>query len=61
MITRLTAAELATKLANRELSAVEVTQAHLDRIAAMDGDFGAFLTVTAEAALAQAESALGVS
>lgn len=57
MITRLTAAELATKLANRELSAVEVTQAHLDRIAAMDGDFGAFLTVTAEAALAQAESA----
>ena len=32
-IIRLTAAELADKLAAREISSVEATQAHLDRIA----------------------------
>ena len=33
-----TAAELAAKIHRGEVSAVEVTQAHLDRIAAVDGD-----------------------
>ena len=46
-----TAAELAVALARKELSAVEVTQAHLDRIAAVDGDVHAFLNVDAEGAL----------
>ena len=49
-----TAAELADALARKELSAVEVTQAHLDRIAAVDGDVHAFLHVDAEGALAAA-------
>ncbi|MEB4613215.1 Asp-tRNA(Asn)/Glu-tRNA(Gln) amidotransferase subunit GatA [Leucobacter sp. M11] len=44
-IVRLTAADLAQKLAARELSAVEATQAHLDRIAAVDGDLNAFIHV----------------
>ncbi|RYG77955.1 Asp-tRNA(Asn)/Glu-tRNA(Gln) amidotransferase subunit GatA [Yimella sp. RIT 621] len=46
-----TAAELAAALARKELSAVEVTQAHLDRIAAVDGDVHAFLNIDAEGAL----------
>ena len=46
-----TAAELAVALARKELSAVEATQAHLDRIAAVDGDVHAFLNVDAEGAL----------
>ena len=36
-LTRLTAADLAERLAAREISSVEATQAHLDRIAAVDG------------------------
>ncbi len=44
-IVRLSAAELAGKLASREISSVEVTQAHLDRIAAVDADIHAFLHV----------------
>jgi aspartyl-tRNA(Asn)/glutamyl-tRNA(Gln) amidotransferase subunit A len=49
---RMTAAELAAKIHSRELSAVEVTRAHLDRIAEVDGVVHAFLHVAAEAALA---------
>ncbi|SEC39286.1 Asp-tRNA(Asn)/Glu-tRNA(Gln) amidotransferase subunit GatA [Arthrobacter woluwensis] len=49
-----TAAQLAEKLAAKELSAVEVTQAHLDRIAAVDGDVNAFLHVNTEEALSVA-------
>ena len=45
----LSAADLAAKLAARELSSVEATQAHLDRIAAVDGDIHAFLHVSATA------------
>jgi aspartyl-tRNA(Asn)/glutamyl-tRNA(Gln) amidotransferase subunit A len=45
-ITRLSAADLAGKLASREVSSVEATQAHLDRIAAVDGDIHAFLHVS---------------
>ena len=51
------AAVLAEKLASREVSAVEVTQAHLDRIADVDGDINAFLHVNTDEAL---EVAAGV-
>ena len=37
------------------MSAVELVRAHLDRIAVLDGQLNAFLLVTAEQALAQAE------
>ncbi|GAB3928161.1 Asp-tRNA(Asn)/Glu-tRNA(Gln) amidotransferase subunit GatA [Microlunatus endophyticus] len=51
---RSTAADLAAKIAAQEVSAVEVTQAHLDRIAAVDPAVHAFLHVDGERALAQA-------
>jgi aspartyl-tRNA(Asn)/glutamyl-tRNA(Gln) amidotransferase subunit A len=51
---RLTAAELAARIHSREVSAVEVAQAHLDRIAAVDATVHAFLHVDAEAALRSA-------
>ena len=51
---RLTAADLAARVASGEVSAVEVTQAHLDRIAAVDEAVHAFLHVDTEGALAQA-------
>ncbi|MEJ3655610.1 Asp-tRNA(Asn)/Glu-tRNA(Gln) amidotransferase subunit GatA [Actinomycetes bacterium KLBMP 9759] len=51
---RLNASELAEKIHSREVSAVEVTQAHLDRIAEVDGTVHAFLHVAAEAALESA-------
>ena len=52
----LTAAELAEKIHARELTSVEVTQAFLDRIAAVDGDIHAFLHIGAEEALAAAKA-----
>jgi len=55
-LTRLSAAELGRLLAAREVSAVEVTQAHLDRIAAVDDRVRAFLYVDAEGALAAARA-----
>lgn len=57
MVTQLTATELSQKLQSKELSAVEVTQAFLDRIAAEDVHYGAYLHVSAEQALAQASEA----
>ncbi len=53
-ITRLTAAELGRRIAAGELSAVEATRAHLDRIGAVDGAVHAFLHVDTDGALAQA-------
>jgi aspartyl-tRNA(Asn)/glutamyl-tRNA(Gln) amidotransferase subunit A len=50
-LTRLTAAEIATAVASGEASAVEVAQAHLDRIGAVDGSVHAFLHVDVEGAL----------
>jgi aspartyl-tRNA(Asn)/glutamyl-tRNA(Gln) amidotransferase subunit A len=55
--TRKTAAELVDALAAGETTSVEITQAHLDRIAAVDGAVHAFLHVDAEGALAQARAA----
>ncbi|OEI69218.1 Asp-tRNA(Asn)/Glu-tRNA(Gln) amidotransferase subunit GatA [Curtobacterium sp. ER1/6] len=54
-ITGLSAAALADALVARDVSSVEATQAHLDRIAAVDGDVHAFLHVN-EHALAVAKS-----
>ncbi|WP_019137816.1 Asp-tRNA(Asn)/Glu-tRNA(Gln) amidotransferase subunit GatA [Cellulomonas massiliensis] len=53
-LTRLTAADLADRLASGEVTSVEATQAHLDRIAAVDGQVHAFLHVSGEEALATA-------
>lgn len=57
-LTRKTAAELAAAVRTGEVSAVEVTQAHLDRIAAVDGTaeagVHAFLHLDADGALAAA-------
>jgi aspartyl-tRNA(Asn)/glutamyl-tRNA(Gln) amidotransferase subunit A len=55
-LTRLTASELATTVASGDASAVEVAQAHLDRIGAVDGAVHAFLHVDAEGALAAARA-----
>jgi aspartyl-tRNA(Asn)/glutamyl-tRNA(Gln) amidotransferase subunit A len=49
-----TAADLAARIAAQDVSAVEVTQAHLDRIAAVDEQVHAFLHVDGERALAGA-------
>jgi aspartyl-tRNA(Asn)/glutamyl-tRNA(Gln) amidotransferase subunit A len=55
-LTRWSAAQLADALARKELSAVEVTQAHLDRTAAVDGQVHSYLHVDAEGALAEARA-----
>jgi aspartyl-tRNA(Asn)/glutamyl-tRNA(Gln) amidotransferase subunit A len=55
-LTRQTAATLADMIASGEVSSREVTQAHLDRIAAVDGSVHAFLHVSGELALAQADA-----
>ena len=54
-LTRLTAADLASKLSAGEVSSVEATRAHLDRIAAVDGDVHAFLHVSDHALDAAAD------
>ena len=53
---RRTAADLADALASGETTSVELTETHLDRIAAVDGDVHAFLHVDREGALAQARA-----
>jgi aspartyl-tRNA(Asn)/glutamyl-tRNA(Gln) amidotransferase subunit A len=55
MIYEKSATEMATALAKGEITAVELTKAHLDRIAAVDGEVKAFLYVDNEGALAQAK------
>lgn len=54
-LTRLNAADLASKIHSREISSVEATQAHLDRIAKVDGELHAFLHVAGEQALVAAK------
>lgn len=51
---RLDAATLAAKIAAKEVSSTEVTQAHLDQIAATDDRYHAFLHVASGEALAEA-------
>ncbi|MFD8707015.1 Asp-tRNA(Asn)/Glu-tRNA(Gln) amidotransferase subunit GatA [Kitasatospora sp. NPDC059648] len=55
-IIRWTAAETAGAIAKGEVSAVEVAQAHLDRIEAVDKKVNAFLHVDTEGALAAARA-----
>jgi aspartyl-tRNA(Asn)/glutamyl-tRNA(Gln) amidotransferase subunit A len=49
--------ELAPRLERRELSPVEVVEAALRRVEQLDGQLGAFITVTAEQARAEARQA----
>jgi amidase len=49
--------ELARCIKARKVSALEVTRAQLDRIAAFDGELGSYVHVMAEAAIAQAGTA----
>ena len=53
----LTLAEAAERIRRKQLSPVELTQAILDRIEQLNPRLGAFITVTAEQALAAARSA----
>ncbi len=50
--------DLVAALSARELSPLEVTAHHLERIARLDGDLGAFVEVTPDAALARAAGPL---
>ncbi|MGE5554302.1 MAG: Asp-tRNA(Asn)/Glu-tRNA(Gln) amidotransferase subunit GatA [Betaproteobacteria bacterium] len=56
-LTHLTAHELSDLLRRREVSAVEVTEAYLERIQEVDGQVKAFLTVTPEQARQAAQEA----
>ena len=53
---RQSAAQMSAALAEGSTTSVELTQAHLDQIAAVDNNVKAFLHVDAEGALAQAKS-----
>ncbi|KWW99600.1 Asp-tRNA(Asn)/Glu-tRNA(Gln) amidotransferase subunit GatA [Carbonactinospora thermoautotrophica] len=53
-LTRMTAVEIAEAVRSGQVSAVEVAEAHLNRIRAVDDKVHAFLHVDAEGALAQA-------
>jgi aspartyl-tRNA(Asn)/glutamyl-tRNA(Gln) amidotransferase subunit A len=55
-IVRLTASEIARRVGRRELSAEEVTRAHLDRIRSVESRVDAFLHVLVDRALEQAHS-----
>ena len=51
------ATELGVLIKARKLSPVEITQAFLDRIYALNGKLNAFITITADNALARARQA----
>jgi aspartyl-tRNA(Asn)/glutamyl-tRNA(Gln) amidotransferase subunit A len=51
-----TAAEMASALAAKEISSVELTKQHLDRIASVDGKIHAFLHIDNAGALEQADA-----
>ena len=55
-LTTATAAELAGRIAAREVSSEEVTRAHLDRIAEVDGEINAYLHVGEDEALETARA-----
>ena len=56
-LTDLTITEALAQLRTREISAVDLTRAHLDRIAQVDPTIQAYLTVTSDEALKAAERA----
>jgi aspartyl-tRNA(Asn)/glutamyl-tRNA(Gln) amidotransferase subunit A len=56
MLNQLTIAELTAKIARREVSAREATQACLDQVSRVDGRIHAFLSHDANDALAQADA-----
>ena len=56
-LTELGLAEAAAGLRARQFSARELTQAHLDGVAALGAEFNAFITATPEQALRQADGA----
>jgi len=56
-LTSLNISEAATLLKQKEISPVELTQAHLERIHRMDRQMNSFLTLTPELALQQARQA----
>ncbi|HKC27213.1 MAG TPA: amidase family protein, partial [Jatrophihabitans sp.] len=55
-LTRLSAGEIARLIAAGEVAAVEVAQAHLDRITSVDPALHAFLHVDVDGALAAARA-----
>jgi aspartyl-tRNA(Asn)/glutamyl-tRNA(Gln) amidotransferase subunit A len=57
MLNQLTISELTTRLAKREVSSHDITQACLDQIARLDGQLHAFISHDAADALAQADAA----
>jgi len=60
VITQLSAAELARRIAAKEISCREVVDAHLEAIAQRDGDIEAFLAVDTERARARADAAQAI-
>lgn len=56
-ITDLSLKELSQKLHGREISSVEAVNAYFDRIDAVDGEIGAYIRLTKDVALMQAENA----
>ncbi len=56
-LTDLTLSDALARLRSREISAVELTQAYLDRIAQVNPKIDAYLTVTADRAMEQARQA----
>ena len=52
-----TITDVAARIRSREISPVELTQALLDRIAALDGELKSYATVMAEPAMAAARAA----
>lgn len=57
MLNQKTISELSSRLAKREISSREITQACLDQIARVDGQIHAFISYNAADALAQADAA----
>ena len=53
----ITVAEAARRIARRELSPVELTEAYLQRIGAFDDQLQSFVTLTADLARRQAKAA----
>ena len=57
MLHELTLSGLTSKLASKEVSSREAMQACLDRIAAVDGQVNAFMSIDRDDALGQADAA----